>query len=387
MRHYGSGTIVEYQTQQGPRYRAALPRLAGGGGERRFKTFATRSEAEQALAQATAAMATGEASAAQALTLGDYGARWLADCQHRSVDDDRSRWGRFVSKKPLAQLPLRSIKPGHIKRHMDSVTRMRKQVPVSGKLYARATSDEHVSAQTVRHVFGLLRRCFQEAIVDGHIAENPCLGYRLPKNPEKQRQNEARTFLTLEEIHAIETALIPERYRLIYLFAIYTGCREGELWALRWRDIAGLDTPRPVATVSASYKGPTKGNKMRKFHLLPMAATALRRWRNQAKRTAPGDLIFSGRGGQMHTKGYDAQWTSYQAEMGIREEVRFHDLRHTCASHLVMGSWGPRWQLHDVSKYLGHSSISVTQQYAHLSASHLSDLAAMTTGGPLCATT
>jgi integrase len=47
--------------------------------------------------------------------------------------------------------------------------------------------------------------------------------------------------------------------------------------------------------------------------------------------------------------------------------VRFHDLRHTCASHLVSGTWGRAWRLEEVRDYLGHSNISVTQRYAHMS--------------------
>ena len=59
--------------------------------------------------------------------------------------------------------------------------------------------------------------------------------------------------------------------------------------------------------------------------------------------------------------------------------MRFHDLRHTCASHLVRGTWGRRWSLEEVKEYLGHSSIQVTQRYAHLQ-DGLADAAAATAG-------
>jgi hypothetical protein len=49
------------------------------------------------------------------------------------------------------------------------------------------------------------------------------------------------------------------------------------------------------------------------------------------------------------------------------EHHGFHDLRHTCASHLVSGTWGRAWRLEEVRDYLGHSNISVTQRYAHMS--------------------
>ncbi len=55
----------------------------------------------------------------------------------------------------------------------------------------------------------------------------------------------------------------------------------------------------------------------------------------------------------------------------MKRLVWFHDLRHTCASHLLMGSWGSAWRLEEVRDFLGHESITSTQRYAHLSQDHL----------------
>ena len=58
--------------------------------------------------------------------------------------------------------------------------------------------------------------------------------------------------------------------------------------------------------------------------------------------------------------------------IGLTRRVRFHDLRHTCASHLVMGTWtGEPWPIIDVSKFLRHSSVTMTERYAHLGPDHL----------------
>ena len=62
--------------------------------------------------------------------------------------------------------------------------------------------------------------------------------------------------------------------------------------------------------------------------------------------------------------------------------VRWHDLRHTCASSLVSGAWGRPWRLEEVAKVLGHSSIQTTQVYAHLATSVVQE-AAYATPGPL----
>ena len=64
-----------------------------------------------------------------------------------------------------------------------------------------------------------------------------------------------------------------------------------------------------------------------------------------------------------------ANWVQYTRAIG--RHVRFHDLRHTCASALVSGVWGRAWSLQEVCAFLGHSSISVTERYAHFAGTAL----------------
>lgn len=382
MRDAGTGSIREYQTRQGTRYRVSLPRSLTGG-KQKYRSFSTREEAEKILSHALTAAHRGEAGPAGDLTLREFGARWLDRCEHKTVADDRSRWQRFIAPRPIAEMPIEEVQPVHIKRLVEGVARTRKLKPTAGKRFARAVSTEMVSAQTVRHVYGLLRRCFAEARVEGHVESNPCDGYRLP-DAEHARRREAREFLTLEEIEQVlGCEAIELKYRLIYEVAIFTGLRQGELWGLRWEDIRGLDGDRPACACRRSYDGKTKNRRVREFALLPRAAAALRRWRDIAKHKRPTDLIFPGGRGKMHADGYDAEWAGpgkNREKAGLREELVFHSFRHTFASHLIMGSWGPAWRIEEVKEYIGHSSISVTQQYAHLSKSHLADLASRTRG-------
>ncbi|WP_437310834.1 tyrosine-type recombinase/integrase [Sorangium sp. So ce388] len=55
------------------------------------------------------------------------------------------------------------------------------------------------------------------------------------------------------------------------------------------------------------------------------------------------------------------------AAAGITRPVRWHDLRHSCASSLAAGWWGRRWTLEEVRERLGHPSIPSAHRYAHLS--------------------
>lgn len=84
----------------------------------------------------------------------------------------------------------------------------------------------------------------------------------------------------------------------------------------------------------------------------------------------------------MFARGYDFGWADtpfkdkhcavqikpgWITKLGIERRRRFHDFRDTAASHLLSGSWGERWSLQDVSEFIGHSDVKVTQErYASL---------------------
>ena len=56
---------------------------------------------------------------------------------------------------------------------------------------------------------------------------------------------------------------------------------------------------------------------------------------------------------------------SAQKRAGLRR-IKWHDLRHSCASSLVAGWWGEPWSLEQIKALLGHRSITTTERYAHL---------------------
>lgn len=208
-------------------------------------------------------------------------------------------------------------------------------------------------------------------MIEGHLETNPARDIKAPKQPQIA---DKWTYLTQEEIEAVLACeAIPEGKRLLLQFAIYTGLRQGEIWGLHWADVH-LDRDEPRIVVRHSRGHATKSGKPRELLLLPPAAAVLRRLRELAP---PKRLVFPAETGGVHHAGYDGGWkdrkrgdeirSGYKSLAGIKRHVRFHDLRHTCASHLVSGTWGRAWRLEEVRDYLGHSNISVTQRYAHMS--------------------
>jgi integrase len=143
----------------------------------------------------------------------------------------------------------------------------------------------------------------------------------------------------------------------IVLMALNTGMRFGELTALRWADI---DFPLALATVLGSS---AKSGKTRHIPLNADVMDTLRAWE-------PGvpdgsRWVFPGRDGEGRLVDIKTGWMALLRKAEITQ-FRFHDLRHTFASKLVMASV----DLNTVRELLGHADIKMTLRYAHLAPEH-----------------
>lgn len=218
---------------------------------------------------------------------------------------------------------------------------------------------------------------------------------------EKTRSSEEEwTFLTQKEIQTFLSSplLRPDQKRAI-AFAIFTGLRKGEQLSLHWVDVGNLDEPSPKATIRygavPSRKNgrkfmPPKGGVVKSIPLLPMAIDVLREIVDEEHGgVQPTEgLVFCQEGRKPFNSCYYFGWQPQKRRNGekiksiplrvIGRHVRWQDLRHTTASHLIMGSWGEKWALEQVCAYLRHSDITVTMRYAHLADDFLAQKARTT---------
>lgn len=297
--------------------------------------------------------------------------------QHRSVEQERSILRCFISTASFARWPLRRLdRPAVVRWVRELLLTKALKVKHSRKTGVTTTTvtDRNLSRSRVRQALSLLSVCLSRAADEGRARLNVADGVDVPK---VARDTEGWTYLTSDEIAALlapKYEALPAKQRAAFTLAIYSGLREGELWGLRWCDVY-LDDERPELMVRKSFDGPTKSGKPRPVVLLREAVEAIRAWRA----IAPGvgtALVFPGRKGKCHAPSYDAGWPRWRALASVTRRVRFHDLRHTCASHLVMGTWTRRpWRLEEVQLQLGHSSITTTQRYAHLAPDGLHEAA------------
>jgi integrase len=159
-------------------------------------------------------------------------------------------------------------------------------------------------------------------------------------------------YLTREEMEAL-IAACPSHLKPIVVVATHTGMRKAETLGLKWQDI---DLAMKTITVRQ-----TKNNEPK---VIPINHT-LHAELQRVPRRLHSDYVFCNATGEP----YDEVKRSFNTacrKAGIKD-FRFHDLRHTFASHLVMNGIN----LKTVQHLLGHKDIRMALRYAHLSREHL----------------
>jgi integrase len=228
------------------------------------------------------------------------------------------------------------------------------------------------SPKTVQNIMRCLSSLFGHAVEDEMVAVNPALkpGKFLPK-VTKRHKITPLTRAEVAQLLEIARAKLP-RYYPLFLCAVRTGLRMGELLALQWSDI---DWQGRFIEVRRNYTHwqvttPKSGESrrvdmsrelmhtLRDLHTERQIEAAARGWNE-----TPAWVFCSEVGGLLHPHNIrDRVFYGLLTKAGLRK-VRFHDLRHTFASLLLQNGESPVY----VKEQMGHSSIQITVDlYGHL---------------------
>jgi integrase len=217
-----------------------------------------------------------------------------------------------------------------------------------------------LKGSTVNREIGLLSSALNRARLewDWDIS-NPAQGMR-------ESEGEGRKFfLTRAQFEAL-TAAAARQKRAPYLadlitLAVMTGCRRGELLGLEWSQV---DLEASVIRLGAAD---TKAGKSRRVPLNQTARHALlRRLEYRAAHCPEAGKVFCTKGGE-GVSGVRSSFTRALRAAGLTE-FRFHDLRHTCGSWLAQAGV-PEGH---IAAVLGHSTVRMTERYAHLAPANAS---------------
>lgn len=196
--------------------------------------------------------------------------------------------------------------------------------------------------------------CFNKAIVDNYLNENPCKGIKRFRIPEKQP-----LFFSECEFERLLNVIDDNEFKDIAIFAINTGLRQGEILSLEWEQVNFRDK----ILVLNNQNHLTKSKKIRTIPLNIKSMQIL----NDREQKQESNLVFGIPLTKTNQNNISKKFKYYVIKAGINPHLKFHSLRHSFASWLVQRGVS----IYEVSKLLGHSDIKVTEIYSHLRAEDL----------------
>jgi integrase len=186
---------------------------------------------------------------------------------------------------------------------------------------------------------------------------NPVSGLDRPR-PAKRLDIDV---LEPAEVGQLVAAAESESDAALFATAAFTGLRQGELLALRWRDV---DFPAATIRVTRAFThGALTTPKSNRARAVPMAPDVADRLRDLfVAQHAPHDeaLVFPGPGGDFQVaRLLSRRYIAALARAGLRR-LRFHDLRYTFGTRMVA-----HVDLLELREMMGHASITTTERYLH----------------------
>lgn len=262
----------------------------------------------------------------------------------RNTRTDRIHWHNHVEDDAIGSASVQHLTPRDVREWRDRLMRKR---AMKGHGHKRAPK-RTLSRSVVNACVNLLRVVMREAQEDGFRHDNPAKDVRLPR---ARHTVDGWTYLHLGEQRAL-LSVVPAPYCWVIALAIGTGLRSTELRRLEWDDVS----EREILVRHG------KGGKIRRIPIFGLTRQALDNLHRDGIRVVPVGVP-------------PKSWRVWLDQAGITRRVRWHDLRHTCGASLVSGLWGRRWSLEEVRALLGHSTITITERYAHLAPTLLSNAA------------
>ena len=308
----------------------------------------------------------------------DYMDKWLAKVKNQVDVITYEGYASYTNKhiKPYFQplrLNLQDVKLSHIEKYYQDKS-------VSGRLDGKPGGLSYRSIKLHSVVLNLI---FTEAVRNNLIKDNPCQYAKIPKTAKKSdKKINFYTTKQCEELLSVTKGTL--LHDMIYLTFVY-GLRRSELIGLKWEavdfDNNTLSIQHTVVLNNViAQKDSTKNDSSnRVYPLLKDVREILLRLKEQQDeyRELFGDCytdtgyIFVKEDGTTYHPSYPTHALTKVLKKHNMQSIRFHDLRHSCASMLILKGWGMK----DISEWLGHSNIGITMDlYTHINLEHKREL-------------
>ncbi len=212
-----------------------------------------------------------------------------------------------------------------------------------------------VGNRTLQKYLVCLHGIFKRAARVWGLARNPLTDVDRPRLVRRAGID----VFSQEEVLALVRGAVDEQDAALYLTAAYTGLRQGELLALRWRDIDfALELIRVRRNYTHGEEGTPKSGKDRAVPLMADVAEALARLAQRELFTSEVDLVFCNDVGEHRSPSGVSQRSRAALKQARLRPLRFHDLRHTFGTHAIRAA-----DAREVMEWMGHADLKTTQLY------------------------
>ncbi|MFO7783393.1 MAG: tyrosine-type recombinase/integrase [Desulfatiglandales bacterium] len=231
--------------------------------------------------------------------------------------------------------------------------------------YIAKEVERGASVYHLRKSIVLLSGIMKYAVRQRYIDYNPVNDVEKPKGASRQKQKDEMEVLGPEEIKALLDHTEGQEFKTLFMLAVMSGARQGELIGLKWTDLDWFNSQIAIRRTfqHGTFYEPKSPASKRKIDLGPTVMAQLKEWKIACPPTDL-DLIFPSETGTPldNNNLVRRHFDPALRRTGLRK-IRFHDLRHSYASLLIEQGEHPKY----IQSQMGHSSINVTMDvYGHL---------------------
>jgi integrase len=326
--------------------------------------FKTKKEAEKFLSEQLNSVDKGTYFEPKDITFGEYLDYWLdnyakPNTAQRTLENYQYMIVQHL-KPSLGSIKIAKLHPSHLQEYY------------SQKLICGKMDGEGLSPTSVKHHHRLLNKVLKDAVKWQFLVRNVAQAVTPPKVKKVEMQTWGN-----EQVKSFLEVAKSSVYYSIYLTAIYTGMRRGEILGLRWQDVDFdnlvvyvRQSLQEVKKVGLTFKEPKSG-KSRSITITPILATEFKKlYKSQLENKLLFgqeyhnlDLVFAQKNGKPIQPTEMARSYRKLVEISGLPYIRFHDLRHTHATLMLQQGVHPKI----VSERLGHSTIGITMDtYTHV---------------------
>jgi integrase len=256
---------------------------------------------------------------------------------------------------------------GHTQKHFETLNPMKVNhittVTLEKWITEKRAGGMHI--MTLRRVLVTLNQILTYSVRHRYIDHNPLKDTERPRARGEEKKRKGMQILTPDQIKALLDKTKDPKFKMLFMLAVFSGCRQGELLGLKWSDIiwdASQIHIQRSFNFGQFFDVKTEGSD-RLIDLGPAVMTELKKWKLACPKYDL-NLVFPSKSGTPIDRHHlvARHFAPTVKEAGL-PKVRFHDLRHTFASLLIAQGEN----IKRIQTMLGHSKPTVTLDiYSHL---------------------